>query len=403
MTHTKTAIALVIAIVAVLCVAGCTGEQPSTGGETEVEVIYSATGPMPMLLSTDQIDGYMAWQPFVAVATVSGIGKVVSYSQDLPPAGMWTDHTCCALTAREDQIQENADLVNAFSALMIAADDYIIENPDRAAEISADWLYGGDDMTFGDVTVSSVEVLKESIPTLKFTTEPSEAWITSNDNFVVALRDLGYITGSLKDADDAEVNSKLFDFGPYEQAKAMIANGTIATPADAGTITVGYLPSDHHAPLFVAIKEWEYFEKTYGIALKPASEGSGAVDNAELFVNGVKVANVKLVKGEGGSQLMTLAAQDTLQIALVGTPPAITAIDKGTPIKILHPLQTEGSGLVVSADAPADDWQSFIAWAEQRAAEGKPLKIASPPKGSIQDVQLRAALGDSNVVVKEAQ
>lgn len=403
MTRKILVAALISAIIAVLFVAGCTGEQPPAGGETTVDVIYSATGPMPMLLSTDQIDGYMAWQPFVAVATVSGIGKVVSYSQDMPPAGMWTDHTCCAFAARTDIMQQRPDLVNALSALTIAANDYIKQNPDKAAELSADWLYGKDDMTFGNVTVNSVDVLKASIPTLKFTSDPSEAWIQSNDNFVVSLRELGYITGSLKDADPATVNSELFDFGPYEQAKAMLANGSIKTPANAGTIALGYLPSDHHAALFVAVKDWQYFNDTYGIALKPASEGSGAVDTADLIVNGEKVATVKLVKGEGGSQLMTLAAQDTIQFAFVGTPPAITAIDKGTPIKILHPLQTEGSGLVVSADAPAQDWQSFIAWAKQRAAEGKPLKIASPPKGSIQDVQLRAALGDSNVVVNEAQ
>lgn len=395
--------ALISVIIAALFVAGCTGEGPSAGGETTVDVIYSATGPMPMLLSTDQIDGYMAWQPFVAVATVSGIGKVVSYSQDMPPAGMWTDHTCCAFVARTDIMQERPDLVNAFSALTIAANGYIQQNPEKAAELSADWLYGKDDMTFGDVTVNSVDVLKASIPTLKFTSDPSQPWIASNDNFVVSLRELGYITGSLKDAETAAVNSELFDFGPYEQATAMLANGSITTPADAGTIALGYLPSDHHAALFVAVKDWQYFNDTYGIALKPAREAPGAVESADLIVNGAKVATVKLVKGEGGSQLMTLAAQDTVQFAFVGTPPAITAIDKGTPIKILHPLQTEGSGLVVSADAPADDWQSFIAWAEQRAAEGKPLKIASPPKGSIQDVQLRAALGDSNVVVKEAQ
>jgi len=88
MTRKILVAALISAIIAVLFVAGCTGEQPPAGGETTVDVIYSATGPMPMLLSTDQIDGYMAWQPFVAVATVIGIGKVVSSSPDMPPAGM---------------------------------------------------------------------------------------------------------------------------------------------------------------------------------------------------------------------------------------------------------------------------------------------------------------------------
>ncbi len=40
---------------------------------------------MPMLLATKQIDGYIAWQPFVSIGSESGIGKVVVYSGQLPP------------------------------------------------------------------------------------------------------------------------------------------------------------------------------------------------------------------------------------------------------------------------------------------------------------------------------
>jgi ABC-type nitrate/sulfonate/bicarbonate transport system substrate-binding protein len=36
-----------------------------------------------------------------------------------------------------------------------------------------------------------------------------------------------------------------------------------------------------------------------------------------------------------------------------------------------------------------------------RSAEGKPLKIAAPGKGSIQDVMLQYALKDSNITYKE--
>ena len=35
---------------------------------------------MPMLLATKQVDGYIAWQPFVSIASKSGIGKVVALS-----------------------------------------------------------------------------------------------------------------------------------------------------------------------------------------------------------------------------------------------------------------------------------------------------------------------------------
>jgi NitT/TauT family transport system substrate-binding protein len=160
--------------------------------------------------------------------------------------------------------------------------------------------------------------------------------------------------------------------------------------------------SDHDAPLFVAIKDWKYFQDNYGFALKPQTDASGKVEKADLIVNNQKVADVKLVKGETGAQLMTLMGSNTIDFAVAGTPPTISAIDKGTPIKILFPLHTEGSALVVSAKYPVSDWNSFIALVKQRSIDGKPVKIAVP-QGSIQDVQLKYALKDSGVAVTETK
>jgi len=397
-------VCLAVLLASALLVAGCVDEAPvhPPNGVSEVGIMYTATGQMPILLSTGQIDGYMVWQPFVSVAEVSGIGTVVSYSQDLPPAGAWTDHTCDALSAREDFIAANPDLVNAIAALLILSGNYVQENPDRAADISADWLFGGGDMTFGDVTISSKDVLRHSIPTIRFSTEPSEDWLQSNDRFIEALRDIGYLTGSLKDASPAEVRDTLYDFSHYEAARAMVDAGEITTPPKrTRPISIGYLPSDHDAPLFVAVKDWEYFNENFGIALKPRTTAPGKVDVVDLIVNGEIITEVRLVQGDGGAQLMTLMGTDAIQMSYAGTPPTISAVDKGMAIKILLPTQNEGSGLVVAASAPVDDWDSFIAWVDARSAEGRPLKIAAPIRGSIQDVQIKYALQDSGVVVKE--
>ncbi|GAB6284715.1 MAG: hypothetical protein STSR0009_09150 [Methanoregula sp.] len=40
---------------------------------------------MPQLLNTDQIDGFFVWQPYVAMAREGGMGKILTYSEDLPP------------------------------------------------------------------------------------------------------------------------------------------------------------------------------------------------------------------------------------------------------------------------------------------------------------------------------
>ncbi|HXW98997.1 MAG TPA: ABC transporter substrate-binding protein, partial [Methanomicrobiales archaeon] len=146
---------------------------------------------------------------------------------------------------------------------------------------------------------------------------------------------------------------------------------------------------------------WQYFNSTYGVALVPQDPSLAKPDLVDLLVNGKKIATLRLVPGDAGPQLMQLAATGTIQASYVGVPPAIAAIDKGTPLHILSPVDTEGSGLVVAASSPASDWQGFVAWATQRSNSGKPLTIAAPGKGSIQDVMLRSALESSGFTVRE--
>ncbi len=393
-------IALAVMLTALL-IAGCI--TPSPSGENSVSVIYTkGTGPMPTLLATDQIDGYIAWQPFVEVAPLAGIGKVLVYSGDLPPAGRWKNHPCCVFTARQDAIDNNPELTNALTAAFILSTQYISEHPNESAEIVADWLAGKGNFTYGNITVSSVDVLQRAFPTVKFVNEPTDEWKNDTLEFVYAQRELGVLTGALVNTTDAESLRLLFDTRPYESAQVMIQSGQITTPlTQSKPISVGYLLSDHDAALFVAVKNWKYFQDNYGIALKPRDLTASRPDIADLIVNGVTVAEVRLVPADAGPQLMQLASTDTIQYALVGNPPTIAAIDKGTPVKIIMALNNEGSGIVIAEDAPANDWDSFVTWAETRSAGGQPVKIAAPGKGSIQDVLLRYALEESGLSIKE--
>jgi ABC-type nitrate/sulfonate/bicarbonate transport system substrate-binding protein len=395
---------VIVACALFLLTAGCT--QPSTPtGNTTVSILYSkGVGPLPMLLATNQIDGYIAWQPFVAVASESGVGKVISYTGDLPPAGMWKDHPCCALFTRDDFLKANPDVVNAISALTIASTDYINAHKDESADLVADWIAGKGNLTYGNVTVSSISVVHSAMPTVKYTTNPSPEWINGTTNFVNTQIDLGYITAQIKNATPEQRTAMIFNFGPYRTARAMVDNKKVVTPTPlTKPFAIGYLNGDmHSASLIVAIKKYQYFNETYGVALVPRDPSKSKPDICDLVVNGQKIAEVKLIGGDAGPQVAQLAATDAVQMGYIGTPPELAAIDKGTGIKILHPLNTEGSGVVVSASSPASDWKSFIAWVNQRSAEGKPVMMANPGKGSIQDVMLKSALKDSGVTLKEA-
>lgn len=389
-------------LAALLIAAGCTTTQQAT---SDVGILDAKTsGAMPTLLATKQIDGYIAWQPFVEVAPVAHIGKVITYTGDLPPAGRWKNHPCCVLAARTDLQDRNPALVDAMGAVTILATRYVTDHPAESADLVAEWLAGRGNFTYGNVSVSSVEVLNRAFPTVKFVNEPSEKWMNGQIEFIYTLRELKSLTGSLANTSDTESKAILFDTGPYNRATAMIGAKKFTTPpVEAKPIGVGYLLSDHDASLFVAVKKWQYFNDTYGIALKPRDPAASKPDVADLLVNGVKVAELQLIPGSAGPQLMQLAATGTIQFAYVGNPPAITAIDKGTPVKILMALNTEGSGIVVVPDSPATNWDSFVLWAKERSAAGKPIKIAVPGKGSIQYVMLRYALEESGLSVKEVQ
>ena len=100
---------------------------------------------------------------------------------------------------------------------------------------------------------------------------------------------------------------------------------------------------------------------------------------------------------------MQFAATNGIQMSYVGAPPAIAAIDKGIPIKIIYPIDNLGTGIVVTKGAPVRTGRAFAAWAKQRSDAGKPLVIAAPGKGSIQDVMLRSSLQDSGFTTTEVK
>ena len=395
-------IALLICAVVVFT-AGCTD---TSSENATVEILYTGAGTMPGFLATGQVDGYICWQPFVAVATEGGIGKVISYSQDLPPEGMWVNHTCCAFGASSTAL-ENKEVSASLTALMVLGNKYVNDYPVKAASQTADWLFSSQDMTYGNITVSSIDVMESSIPTIKFTSEVTDSWLDSNEGFIQSQRELGLLTAKLASTSKTESAALLYDFVPYDSALSQIETGVFITPAATSTLSIGYLPSDHDAPLFVLLKDWEYFKDTYNTYLKPVTEKNGKLSDAELYVNGQKVANVKLVEGSGGPQLMTLLQQNAIQYAVAGTPPYISAIDKSTGdlgVKIISPVNLEGSGLVASLSSPANDWDSFVTWVTDRSAAGDNVVIGDPQLGSIQDVMLKAALSSSGIdyVVKSA-
>lgn len=132
---------------------------------------------------------------------------------------------------------------------------------------------------------------------------------------------------------------------------------------DDGTVTIGYLPSDHDAALFIADAQDMYQKE--GI-------------------------NTKLVQFNNGGDLMTAMASGEVDVGYVGITPVLSSIEKGVPVKVISGVQIEGSGIVVSNSSGITSVQDL---------EGK--SIATSGEASIQYMLLKYYLNQNNIDIKD--
>jgi len=125
------------------------------------------------------------------------------------------------------------------------------------------------------------------------------------------------------------------------------------------TIVVGYLPSSHHSALFVA-DALQMYEK----------EG----------------LRVQMVPFRTGSEMMDAANKNQIDIGLCGIPPVTRAIDENSTVKIVAPVNEDGSGIIVTKDSGISNASDL---------EGK--RILEPSEYSIQDLLFRYMLMENNV------
>lgn len=130
-------------------------------------------------------------------------------------------------------------------------------------------------------------------------------------------------------------------------------------------VTIGYLPSDHDAALFVADAQGKFQE------------------------NGI---STRLVQFNNGGDLMTAMASGDVDVGYVGITPVLSSIEKGVPVKVISAAQTEGSGIVVGKN-------SDISSASDLAGK----KIATPGEASIQHMLLTYYLKQNGMSIDDVK
>ena len=144
---------------------------------------------------------------------------------------------------------------------------------------------------------------------------------------------------------------------------AIVAVGAFFFAGSGDTVTIGYLPSDHDAALFVADAQGQFAS------------------------NGIKT---NLVQFNNGGDLMTAMASGDVDVGYVGITPVLASIQKGVPVKVISAAQTDGSGLVVSKNSGISSVQDLA---------GK--SIATPGEASIQYMLLQYYLEQNGMSLKD--
>ena len=79
---------------------------------------------------TDQIDAFIAWEPYPAKAITSEVGRVIASSRDI-----WKDHPCCVLAADEKFLESQPEKAKSMVRGHVKAIEFIRQHREEAIKI----------------------------------------------------------------------------------------------------------------------------------------------------------------------------------------------------------------------------------------------------------------------------
>jgi NitT/TauT family transport system substrate-binding protein len=88
----------------------------------KLSIVDVAPKDMRAKLEAREVDAFIAWEPFVSDAIISGTGKILATSRDI-----WPNHPCCIVLVDKKFVAQNPDAVVNFLKAHIEATNYINE------------------------------------------------------------------------------------------------------------------------------------------------------------------------------------------------------------------------------------------------------------------------------------
>ncbi|MCB2183548.1 MAG: ABC transporter substrate-binding protein [Desulfobulbaceae bacterium] len=155
-------------------------------------------------------------------------------------------------------------------------------------------------------------------------------------------------------------------------------------------LRIGHAPHDHHAPLYVAAMNPDYFKEHGGIYLEQINFRK----EYRLIANQKYLADILIETSAGGKELIRKLNEDHFDLSFGGFPAMLSYIDQGSPIKILSPVMADGAGLVLKKELPPDNWNEFLLYVRNST---EPLKIGYKNAVSVQNLIFERALKESGI------
>lgn len=175
----------------------------------------------------------------------------------------------------------------------------------------------------------------------------------------------------------------------------LVAAGCEQAPDKLPVLRIGHAPHDHHAPLYVAAMNPQYFKAHGGVYLEQVVFRK----EYRLISGNESVARVLLDSSTGGQELIRRLSEEQYDISFGGLPAMLKYIDKGRPIRVLAPINAEGAALVLHRDINVDDWQGFIDYLKQRE---QPFRVGYKSAVSVQNLIFEYALTTEGVTFSQS-
>jgi len=173
--------------------------------------------------------------------------------------------------------------------------------------------------------------------------------------------------------------------GAAMAAGPLLSTAALAAEAELPRLSMGYIFTTHHTPLLVAAAKGQ------------AIGGSGAYmkemvpkQKYELIgSDGAPLAVISLVVSKSGSETATLFAQGRMDLGVASSTAFMSGIDRGTPMKMLCPLHTDGLAMVFPPDSTLSGWKDVERYIRESKA---PVRIGYHSPTSAPRVVFEGAL-----------